>query len=570
MSSFLAQSSSPRSEPPAGPVQTPALDRRINRRRRARAVLLGVLLSAATGLNSLSGQDVPAAPPAPTVPAAPTPAATDQATSDPSPDPTATNGDAVIPGSAPEDQLAPETLPADGNPPDGLPGTPRPRKAVQNPQQEFDPPIGTDGQAQETSTDTTPGTTTPKPAKPGIESQRMMVDPLAVTAIEQAGGNDDMLFTGLGGMPRPLTSPYLYSDLSTTGGFHRGEFTLNASVSTGFNYFSSSGDQPGSSTTQFYATLSPEVDLTLGEPLTGKVINFQYFGSLSLGNTDGRATPYDQSFALRGVLALSKLTLGVGLTLAEFAGGDRDFGGQDVNRELLSLALTGNYQYSEKIGLESDLTVPVRLFGAGDSSEGVTSTSFLNYDYSPLTTFGAGFAVGEVSVEHNQTQVFEQLLGRITYTNNGFLIVNGTVGVEFRDTEAKEEINPIFGIGATYQLREGTTLALTSERRVFNSAADSGDNYISTNVALTATQRLGDRWTATGSFGYENANYDDVSGRRNAAPGRNDNYIVVQGGLNAKLGSRVSASALASYGNNQSSGNAVNFVHTLVQITVAY
>ena len=56
------------------------------------------------------------------------------------------------------------------------------------------------------------------------------------------------------------------------------------------------------------------------------------------------------------------------------------------------------------------------------------------------------------------------MLGRITYTNNGFLIVNGTVGVEFRDAGDKEEINPIFGIGATYQVREGTTLALTSER----------------------------------------------------------------------------------------------------------
>ena len=241
-----------------------------------------------------------------------------------------------------------------------------------------------------------------------------------------------------------------------------------------------------------------------------------------------------------------------------------------MNRELLSLALTSNYQYSVKINLESDLTVPVRLFGEGDNSQGVTSTNFLNYDYSPLTMFGAGFAVGAVGVEHNQTQVFEQLLGRLTYTNNGFLIVNGTVGVEFRDTEAKEEINPIFGIGATYQVREGTTLALTSERRVVNSAADSGDNYISTNVALTATQRLGDRWTATGSFGYENADYDDVSGRRNMAPGRNDDYIIVQGGLNAKLGSRLSASALLSYGDNQSSGNAVNFIHTLVQITVAY
>ena len=528
--------------------------------------MLSALLSAGSPLDRVLGQDVPLAPS--------TPATTAPATPDPTPAPSPTDGDAALPGSDLDSPLAPEIPPADGHSPDGMLGIPRPHSAVQNPQREFNPPIrpdgGTDNQTPGTATDPTAETTPPKPAKPHTGDQPMMVDPLAVTAIEQAGGNDDMLFTGLGGMPRPLTSPYLYSDLATTGGFHRGEFTLNTSVSAGFNYFSSSGDQPGSSTTQFYATISPEIDFSLGEPATGKIISFQSFGSLSLGDTDGRDTPYDQSFELRGVLTLTKLTLGIGLTLSEFAGGDRDFGGQSVNRELLSLALTANYQYSVKINLESDLTVPVRLFGEGDNSQGVTSTNFFNYDYSPLTSFGVGFAVGAVGVEHNQTQVFEQLLGRLTYTNNGFLIVNGTVGVEFRDTETKEEINPIFGIGATYQLREGTTFALTSERRVFNSAAQSGDNYISTNVALTATQRLGDRWTATGSFGYENADYEDVSRKRNLAAGRNDDYIVLQGGLNAKLGTRLSASGLLSYGNNQSSGNSVNFIHTLVQITVAY
>ena len=527
------------------------------------SAVCGTLLCIVSQGNLAWGQTAPDATPVP-APTVVDPAA--------SPSPTPTDGD-NLPASEPGTDLAPEIPPADGSHPDGMLGITRQPAPVQNPQREFEPPIKLDGNADGTATsdsDPTANPTTTKPAQPKTAEHGMMMDPLAITAIEQAQGNDDMLFTGLGGMPRPLTSPYLYSDLATTGGFHRGEFTLNTSLSTGFNYFSASGDQAGSSTNQFYATLSPEVDFTLGEPATGKVLNFQYFGSLSLGDTDGRSTPYDQSFDLRGVLTLTKLTLGIGLSFQEFAGGDRDFGGRDVGRELLSLALTGNYQYSVKSSFESDLTVPIRIFESGDSSEGVTSTNFLNYDYSPLTTFGVGVAVGAVGVEHNATQVFEQLLGRITYTSSGFLIVNGTVGVEFRDAGDKEEINPIFGLGATYQLREGTTLALTSERRVFNSAADSGDNYISTNVALTATQRLGDRWTATGSIGYENADYDDVSGRRNAAPNREDDYIVVQGGLNAKLGSRVSASALASYGNNQSSGNAVDYFHTLVQITVAY
>ena len=134
-------------------------------------------------------------------------------------------------------------------------------------------------------------------------------------------------------------------------------------MSTGFNYFTSSGDQAGSSTNQFYATLSPEIDFTLGEPATGKVISFQYFGSLSLGDTDGRSTPYDQSFDLRRrpdadqtdarSRALSFRNLPEATGTSE---------GATWDRELLSLALTGNYQYSVKSSFESDLTVPIRIF----------------------------------------------------------------------------------------------------------------------------------------------------------------------------------------------------------------
>ena len=391
-----------------------------------------------------------------------------------------------------------------------------------------------------------------------------------MTALGQAVSNDEMLFTGLGSMPRPMTSPYLATDLTApAGGFRRGDFSLNTALSLGFNYFSSRGDQPGSSNTQFFATISPEVDLSLGEPATGRFLTLQYFGSLVIGDVDGRQTPYDQSFALRGIFTLTKLTLGVGLQVTEFSGGDRDFGGRSVNRGLVSLALTGNYQYSEKTSFESDLTVPVRIFQLGNDSTGISSTNFLNYAYSPVTTVGAGFAVGALTVEDNSTQVYEQALVHIVH-NGGPLVVNATLGVEFRDTGHREEINPILGLGAVWQFREGTALSLTAERRVFNSAANSGDNYVGSDVALTLTQRLGDRVQATGSIGYENASYDNASGRRNAFSDREDNYVVVQGGVVAKLGHRWSASALATYGNNQSSGNAVNYFHTLVQVTFAF
>ncbi len=502
------------------------------------------------------------------------------------PEPTATPGQAdplptpALPEqdgapTAVEPELVPaEPLPAESTSERRVSALPATSSPVQNPQKEFGPTVaqiaGLTNEPPPASNATT-ATPAPPPARADSLVKQTLVDPLAATALGQAQSNDDMLFTGLGSMPRPLTSPYLYSDLNApAGGFRRGDLSLNTSVSLGFNFLTSHGDQPGSSNTQFFATISPEVDLALGEPATGRVLTLQYFGSLVAGDTDGRQSPYDQSFALRGVFTLQKLTLGVGLQVTEFSGGDRDFGGRSVDRGLVSLALTSNYQYSEKTSFESDLTVPVRIFQFGDDSAGVSSTNFLNYAYSPITTVGVGFAVGALTVENNATQVYEQLLTHVVH-NGGPLVVDGSLGVEFRNTGHREEINPILGLGVTWAFREGTSLALTSERRVFNSAADSGDNYVGSDVALTLSQRLGDRVQATASVGYENASYDNASGRaNNASSNREDNYVVVQGGVVAKLGRRWSASLLGTYGNNQSSGNAVRYYHTLLQVTFAY
>lgn len=465
------------------------------------------------------------------------------------------------------------SLPAETNRERRVRALPAVSSPVQNPQREFGPVAAQiAGLTNETPPPSDTATALPAQSLTRTESttRQTLVDPLAATALGQAQSNDDMLFTGLGNMPRPLTSPYLYSDLNaSSGGFRRGDLSLNASVSFGFNFLTSRGDQPGSSATQYFATISPEIDLAFGEPATGRVLTLQYFGSLVEGDSDGRQTPYDQSFALRGVFTFSKLTLGIGLQVTEFSGGDRDFGGRSVDRGLVSLALTGNYQYSEKTSFESDLTVPVRIFQFGDNSTGVSSTNFLNYAYSPVTTVGVGFAVGALTVESNATQVYEQLLTHVVH-NGGPLVIDGTLGVEFRDTGHREEINPVLGLGVTWAFREGTSLALTAERRVFNSAADSGDNYVGSDVALTLSQRLGDRVQATASIGYENASYDNASGRNRAFSNREDNYVVVQGGVVAKLGRRWSASVLGTYGNNQSSGNAVRYFHTLVQVTFAY
>ena len=426
--------------------------------------------------------------------------------------------------------------------------------------------------ASPTGADQPPVAGGPDARKPqGNEARSFLLsDPLARTALQMAQTNAETFFDGVGGVPRPLSSLYLDQNLNPGTGFQRGDLIVAPTVSVGANYRSVSGSRNGNNSSEVYGLLSPAFDLALGEPATGRVLNLSYLGSLILGDKGDRESQYDQSFAARGVLALGKANLGFGLQFSELSGGTRDTGGADIGRELLGVSLTGNYEYSVRTSFEADLTIPIRIFqGDGISSEGTTGTAFINYAYSPLTTIGLGVSGGFLAVDRSQTQTFEQGLARITYLSSGSLIYNATVGVEFRDAGDKEEINPVLGVGVSWEPRTGSRFVLSADRRVQNSAADIGTNFVSSSVAITATQRITDFWQASASVAYENADYDRVD-RRAASGNRMDNYVVVQGNLAAFFNRHLGGSVVLTYGNNQSRQDGVEFFQSLVQLTYSY
>ena len=409
-------------------------------------------------------------------------------------------------------------------------------------------------------------------AKPAEASPLLGMDPLARTALQMAQTNAETFFDGVGGVPRPLSSLYLNQNLLSSGnaGFRRGDLTFEPTVSLGANYRTTSGQHNGNDGTQAYGLLSPAFDLSLGEPATGRLLDVDYLGSLILGDRGDRSSQYDQSFATRGVFTFTKLVLGVGLQFSQLSGATRDTGGADISHTLLGVSLTANYAYSEKTSFESDLTAPIRLFGgSGLSSEGVTSTNFLNYAYSPLTTVGIGLTGGVLTVEDSRTQYFGQALARISYVGDSSIVYNGSAGVEYRVIGSVTEVNPVFGLGLVWQPRLGTQITVSADRRVVNSAADVGYNFVTSSVAVTAAQRLGSFWQALLSVGYENANYDRTDNSQ-AALNREDNYVVVQGGLTVLFNEHLSASALVTYGNNQSRQDGVEFFESLIQFTYSY
>ena len=384
-----------------------------------------------------------------------------------------------------------------------------------------------------------------------------------VTSLTQQGStNGESLFTGLGGVPNPLSARYLSPAFDRRLGFVLDGARIYPTVQIGTVYRFQRGDSVvGGDYNDVYATISPAVTILLGTEEAGRILTLQYQGVLSLGQTEGMGN-YDQSLQVNGNYTFTKLTLGVSLQAMELSGADQDFSGDNASRLLLSLSGHVVYQYSEVTNVDSTLSTPIRLYQQGDSSEGLTSQTFLNYIYSPLTTAGVGLGLGTLVVE-GRTQVFEQALLRLNYAYSVSLALNATFGYEFRQTGDKEENTPIYVLGVTWQPRDGTSLALSGQREIYNSAALSDTNYATTSISLTATQNIGRYLQASLSLGFNDNSYEQVGAAKTY--GREEQYYLVQGGLNARLNAQWNLLLNASFGYLNSSGGQPSLVTQAAQ-----
>ena len=452
-------------------------------------------------------------------------------------------------GLNPEETGAPEV-----DPPTSLPNgeTPLPSRSVENTASDSDDrPVNL---FPKPSANAEPdASANPAPTKKPPDDIYSLTNPavqIVTNLAQQGSSNVESLFTGLGGVPNPLSARYLSPGFDRRLGFVLDGARIYPTLQIGTVYrLQRGGGIPGGHYEDEYATISPAVTLLLGSEEAGHLLTLQYQGVISLGQTEGMGN-YDQALQVNGTYNFTKLTLGVELQATELTGSDQDFSGDNASRLLLSLSGHLAYRYSEVTYVDFTLSSPIRLYQQGDSSEGLTSQTFLDYVYSPLTTVGIGFGLGTLVVE-GRTQVFEQALLRLNYAYSTRLAFNALAGYEFRQADDVEEDTPTFHLGIIWQPRDETSFALSGEREIYNSAALAATNYTTTSISVTATQTIGDHLQASLSFGYNDNEYKQINSARNL--GRDEQYFLVQGGLNVHLGARWTLALIASYSSLDSS-----------------
>ncbi len=395
------------------------------------------------------------------------------------------------------------------------------------------------------------------------------------TAMNQARNTGDTILGNLGALRGSIVSPFLPAERFDVPAFRIGRIDVNSRASIGLVGGHYSGAGTGGDEDQIGGFFQAEIGAALRE---GRRVSAVLDYTIGISSPTGRGRSsssgddieVDQAFAFDtefGIPQMPKARFGIELDYLGLSGIDRDTG-TNVSRTLATGSFMATYAYSRKTSVDWDLSVPVRQFSGGISSGGVTTTLFVNNQITRKTQIGLGVSVGTLKVEERSTQWFEQLLLRANYQPSDFWTFDVTLGLELRDSGGSQDLNPIFGLGAAWTPREGTSVFLAAESRVFNSATVVDSDYRSTSVDLRVEQRIGYRLSASLSLAYENAVYE--RGLGSGRGGREDNLFQGSLGLHLPITRRWSWELIVSAGKNESNVTSFEYLQGVLQTSFQF
>lgn len=411
-------------------------------------------------------------------------------------------------------------------------------------------------------------------SEPEVAADQEVAQP---PAMHQALGTGEALLGDLGGLSgeavgSPFSTQAVPLALPFRLGIVRFKPRLSAGVSAGS--FERNGNRRDWISGSGLGLFQGSLQATFGEGLSSAALLYNFGLSFrgqerSSGSGSTGGLRFDQQLSFGAHLLfpeMKRVRFTIGLALADFSGLNRDVGNQ-TDRVLATLSLGASYAYSRKTSLGWHLSFPIREFSSGLSSRGLTNTLSINRQITRKTSLGIGYSTGFLGVQRGEDQVFQQVLFNVRSVPTIFLSFHGSVGVEYRQA-GDSTFNPIFGLGATWNSRRGTTVSLAAESRIFNSATAANTNFTSTSIGLRASQILGYGIVGSLYLGYEYSAYERVG--KGGVSGRNDQLCTVSIGLSRPITKRWSSSLSVQFGKNWSNVQPFNYSQITFRTSYAF
>jgi hypothetical protein len=381
-----------------------------------------------------------------------------------------------------------------------------------------------------------PVVTTPTPALPATpQTQASAATPAPDSGLSPTNAGAFSTAAGPAPVSGPGSSPIsdLGQNLNSAANSTKIPFHVTATLGEVYDNNIFNGPHKVS---DFVTRVSVRGELQLGnlQETDGNYLDAVYVPTLHLyarhSHEDGVDENVDVLYAhhwTRLTLSLEQLYLDTQTTNASIGG--------LVTTTDYSTTMKADFAYSTKLDLAAILKQEFISYNESaytDTREWTGDVHAL-YHLDSKLSLGLGPRFGYLSIEDAPNQTYEQILARAVYVLSDKLTFRGEAGGEdrqYRSTLRSDTLTPIFYLSGIYLPFPSTKITANASRRFTPSYNFVGEDYLATNVYLTATQRFLNAYYVGLSAGYENDDYQLVASG-DAGPTREDNYFYVQPSL---------------------------------------
>jgi hypothetical protein len=225
---------------------------------------------------------------------------------------------------------------------------------------------------------------------------------------------------------------------------------------------------------------------------------------------------------------LNRLTLGLAESISVASSVVRDVGERTMQRNYAT-QFSADYELGNRTSLHGSVGYDVLdydkpLFDTHQWTEQL----FLDYNFSPTITAGAGVSLAQIQSEESPSQTSESPGVRINYQPLPRLNLGASFGLEFRqyDSDHAGTTEPVYRISGSYQLRRSTSASVEAHRSEQVSGSIAGANFIESGFSAGLTQVFLERFVGTLGGGYTQSDYHATeSGVRTQ---RSDSYYFIR------------------------------------------
>ena len=232
--------------------------------------------------------------------------------------------------------------------------------------------------------------------------------------------------------------------------------------------------------------------------------------------------------------------------------------GKRTWQQVVPTVLMGGYQFSQKTTADIALTRNSVSYQEDQELADYTDwnwDNWLNYQYSSRLNLGLGVNVGLLDLPSQPDQTYETPMVRTRYQYGPRVLLDGSVGAQMRQYGGgvPNTTEAVFKLTAYYQAFETTSLSVSIFRSELPSVGY-GYDFIMTGASIGLWQQVAERFFATLSLGYYNADYlatVPIAGRTTEA-NRVDNYVDVRPGFEFRFTKHLVGNAFYEFRNLES------------------